>query len=44
VTATPEPLPPEVRKRKTRWLAARVIIVQVVALVALWLLQSAYGS
>jgi hypothetical protein len=40
----PEPLPPEVRKRKARWLFARVVIVQVVALIALWLLQSAYGS
>ena len=39
-----EPLPPEVRKRKARWLYARVIIVQVVALFALWLLQAAYGS
>ncbi len=34
----------EDRKRRARWLYARVIIVQVVALIALWLLQSAYGS
>ncbi len=40
----PERLPPEVRKRKARWLFARVVIVQVVALAALWLLQATYGS
>ena len=39
-----EPLPTEARKRKTRWLFARVMVVQVVALIALWLLQATYGS
>lgn len=34
----------EERKRRARWLYARVMIVQVVALIALWLLQAAYGS
>jgi len=39
-----EPLSPGVRKRKVRWLIARVMIVQAVALIALWLLQATYGS
>ena len=32
------------RKRRARWLAARVILVQVVTLIALWLLQSPFGT
>jgi hypothetical protein len=36
--------PPAERKRRARWLYARVILVQVVALIALWLLQATYGS
>lgn len=43
-TAGEPDLPPEVRRRRSRWLYARVIFVQVVALIALWLLQVAYGS
>lgn len=41
---TEEELPPDVRKRRARWLYVRVLIVQVVALIGLWLLQSTYGS
>ncbi len=40
----PSQLPPEVRKRRARWLFARVLFVQIVSLVALWLLQATYGS
>lgn len=35
---------PEERKRRTRWLFARVMIVQAAALIALWLLQARFGS
>lgn len=31
-------------KPHTRWLYARVLIVQAITLLALWLLQSAYGG
>jgi hypothetical protein len=45
VTRTdPASLPPGERKRRARWLYARVIIVQIVALIGLWLLQTTYGS
>lgn len=40
----PSTLPPDERKRRARWLYARVIIVQIVALIGLWLLQATYGS
>ena len=30
--------------RHTRWLYARVLLVQIATLVALWLLQSTYAS
>lgn len=39
----PAGTPPE-RKRHTRWLYARVMLVQIIALIALYLLQAAYGS
>lgn len=32
------------RKRRARWLYARVMIVQILALIALWWLQYAYGT
>lgn len=31
-------------KPRTRWLYVRVLLVQAVTLVALWLLQSVYGG
>lgn len=31
-------------RRNSRWLAARVLVVQVVTLVGLWLLQATFGS
>ena len=31
-------------RRDTRWLYARVLVVQLVTLLALWLLQSTFGS
>jgi hypothetical protein len=31
-------------KAHTRWLAIRVVAVQVVTLIALWLLQASFGS
>jgi hypothetical protein len=31
-------------KPHTKWLAVRVIAVQVITLVALWFLQSTYGA
>jgi hypothetical protein len=31
-------------KKRTRWLVARVLIVQVVTLIALYWLQAAYGG
>jgi hypothetical protein len=34
----------EAPSRNSRWLAARVLVVQVVTLVALWLLQTTFGS
>jgi hypothetical protein len=32
------------RKRRARWLYVRVLLVQAVTLIALWLLQAAYGA
>jgi hypothetical protein len=32
------------RQRSTGWLYARVIIVQAIALIALYILQAVYGS
>ena len=32
------------KKKRTRWLVARVLIVQVVTLIALYWLQAAYGG
>lgn len=32
------------RRPRTRWLAARVVAVQLVTLIALWWLQSTYGG
>lgn len=37
------PLPAAERKRRARWLYAPVVIVQIVALIGLWLLQATYG-
>ncbi len=31
-------------KKRTRWLYARVLIVQAIALIALYILQAVYGS
>ena len=31
-------------KKHTRWLYARVLIVQAITLIALWMLQAAFGS